>query len=92
MFVILTYDVDTKRVKKVMKTCRKYLDHIQLSVFEGMISENKLNKLKNELKNIINVENDSIKIYEIGNIKYCRKLSLGVIENNTDIIYKEKNK
>lgn len=91
MFVILTYDIEAKRVKKVLKICRKYLDHIQLSVFEGMISDNKLAKLKIELKNAINVEKDSIKIYEIGNTKYCRKQSIGIINNNEDIIFKNRD-
>ena len=35
MYVILTYDVGAKRVSKVMKTCRKYMVHVQKSVFEG---------------------------------------------------------
>ena len=48
MFVIVTYDVSTKRVSKVMKICRKYLMHIQRSVFEGMITESKMNKLKQD--------------------------------------------
>ena len=48
MFVIVTYDVAQKRVTKTMKICRKYLTHVQNSVFEGMITEGKLNKLKPE--------------------------------------------
>lgn len=39
MFVIVTYDVSQKCVTKVMKICRKYLNHIQNSVFEGMITD-----------------------------------------------------
>ena len=35
MYVILTYDVGAKRVSKVMMTCRKYMVHVQKSVFEG---------------------------------------------------------
>lgn len=39
MYVILTYDVKVKRNPKVLKLCRKYLTHVQKSVFEGFISE-----------------------------------------------------
>ena len=53
MFVILTYDINRKRVSKVMKICRKYLVHIQESVFEGTITEGKLTRLKKELKYIV---------------------------------------
>ncbi|WP_427338327.1 CRISPR-associated endonuclease Cas2 [Caloranaerobacter sp. DY30410] len=31
MFVILVYDVEQKRVAKVLKTCRKYLYWVQNS-------------------------------------------------------------
>ena len=49
MFVIVVYDVNVKRTNKVLKICRKYLIHIQRSVFEGTITEAKLQKLKSEL-------------------------------------------
>ena len=47
MFVILTYDVNKKRVNKIKKICKKYLVHVQNSVFEGNITDSRLNKLKN---------------------------------------------
>lgn len=87
MFVVLTYDIKGKRVKKVMNTCRKYLDHIQLSVFEGKITDSKLNKLKQELKQIIVKDKDSICIYEIENTKYCRKNNIGIINKTSEIMY-----
>ena len=60
MFVILVYDVKTKRNNKILKTCRKYLRHVQKSVFEGNLTEAKLKRLKNELKKISNEKEDSI--------------------------------
>lgn len=53
MFVIVTYDVNAKKNNKVLKICRKYLLHVQKSVFEGMITEAKLKRLKNELAQVI---------------------------------------
>ena len=53
MFVILVYDVKTKRNNKILKTCRKYLRHVQKSVFEGNLTEAKLKRLKNELKKML---------------------------------------
>lgn len=41
MFVILVYDINIKRNKKVLKICRRYLNHVQKSVFEGVITEAK---------------------------------------------------
>ena len=54
MFVIITYDVKSKRDPKVMKTLRKYLTHEQRSVFEGLITPGRLKRLKEELKRIVN--------------------------------------
>ena len=47
MFVILVYDVKTKRNNKILKTGRKYLRHLQKSVVEGNLTEATLNRLKN---------------------------------------------
>ena len=58
MFVIVTYDVNAKKNNKVLKICRKYLLHVQKSVFEGMITEAKLKRLKNELAQVIKKDED----------------------------------
>ena len=63
MFAIVTYDVSQKRVTKVMKICRKYLNHIQNSVFEGMITDGKLSSLKRELSSCIVCSEDSVFVY-----------------------------
>jgi len=64
MFVVLVYDINQSRVGKVLKTCRKYLTWVQNSVFEGEISEAKLEFLKQELKEIIDPSYDSVVIYK----------------------------
>jgi len=65
MYVIMVYDVGEERVAKVLKTGRKYLTWIQNSVFEGQITESKLEKLKTELKKIIEPEKDSIIFFKL---------------------------
>ena len=50
MFVILVYDVEQKRVAKVLKKCREYLFWVQNSVFEGELTEMKLRQLRENLK------------------------------------------
>jgi CRISPR-associated protein Cas2 len=54
MFVVLVYDVDVKRVAKVLKKCREYLYWVQNSVFEGEITLGRLKRLKKELLSLIN--------------------------------------
>ena len=51
MYVILVYDIYTddkgkKILPKVFKLCKKYLTHVQKSVFEGEISQTQLMQLK----------------------------------------------
>ena len=86
MFVIVAYDVNQKRVAKVMKICRKYLVHVQKSVFEGIITEAKLTALKRELQDIIDFDNDGICIYSTASTKYLLKEQIGVVEDYTNII------
>lgn len=86
MFVIVTYDVATKRVAKVMKTCRKYLTHVQKSVFEGLITEGKLNRLKGELDHLIVYAEDEICIYKIDNLKFTSKEQIGAVKTSDNIL------
>lgn len=63
MYVILIYDVNVKRVGKMLKLCRQYLCWIQNSVFEGEISEAKLQELLHKIKCILNVDEDSVIVF-----------------------------
>ena len=53
MYIILVYDIGEKRVGKMLKLCRQYLNWIQNSVFEGDITEVKLKELKYKAKQIM---------------------------------------
>ena len=59
-YAFLFYDVNEKRVQKVFKICKKYLVHYQKSVFRGEITPAKMMKLKNELKKLIDEEEDFV--------------------------------
>jgi CRISPR-associated protein Cas2 len=86
MFVILVYDVRQKRVAKVLKTARKYLNWVQNSVLEGDISEANLKKLKKELAMVMNLEEDSAIIYQLRTTTYSSREIIGVEKGGTDII------
>ena len=49
MYVICVYDVNEKTCAKVMKILRRYLFHIQKSVFEGTLTPKQFSTLKEEL-------------------------------------------
>lgn len=77
MYVILVYDVGEKRVGKMLKLCRKYLNWIQNSVFEGEITEVKLHELKIKAGDIMHDEEDSLIIFKSRNEKWLDKEILG---------------
>jgi CRISPR-associated protein Cas2 len=85
MFLILVYDVGEKRVSKVLKICRKYLNWVQNSVLEGEISEANFKKLKLELRKIINEEEDSVIFYTLRTTKYSERESMGIKKGGDDI-------
>jgi CRISPR-associated protein Cas2 len=84
MYVILVYDVGEKRVGKILKLCRKYLNWIQNSVFEGDITEVKLKELMYLSKKIIDEETDSIILFKSRDEKWLNKEIIGVERNKTD--------
>ncbi|MFZ3131965.1 MAG: CRISPR-associated endonuclease Cas2 [Desulfosporosinus sp.] len=86
MFVILVYDVGEKRVNKVLKRCRKYLNWVQNSVLEGDISESNLKKLKMELERIIDSDHDSVIIYTSRTTKYTDREIMGLRKGGEELI------
>ncbi len=77
MYVILVYDFGEKRVGKMLKLCRKYLNWIQNSVFEGEISDVKLKQLKAEAELFMKKEEDSIIIFRTRQEKWLAKEVVG---------------
>lgn len=84
MYVILVYDCGEKRVGKMLKLCRQYLNWIQNSVFEGEISEVKLKELEMKARNIINPIEDSIIVFSGRTEKWMNKQIIGKELNRLD--------
>jgi CRISPR-associated protein Cas2 len=84
MYIILVYDCGERRVAKMLKLCRKYLNWIQNSVFEGEITEVKLKELKNKAKEIIDKESDSLIIFTSRNEKWLDKEIIGRERSSVD--------
>lgn len=86
MFLILVYDFGEKRVGKALKICRKYLNWVQNSVFEGEISKANYVKLKKELEMLMEKEEDSVILYTFRSQRYSSREIMGVEKGNTDFI------
>ena len=63
MYVVVVYDVNEKRLSAVEKYLKRYLQHTQLSVFEGEISRTLLNEVLKGIEELIDPETDSVRIY-----------------------------
>ena len=88
MYVILVYDIKSdeggaKVLNKTFKTCKKYLSHIQNSVFEGELSQSQIIKLQYELNDIIREDRDSIILFKSRNEKWLSKEMWGIKEDKT---------
>jgi len=86
MYVILAYDIGEKRVGKMLKLCRKYLNWIQNSVFEGEITRVKLKELKIKASKIMDEEIDSLIIFKSRQEKWLDKEIIGQERNPLDHI------
>jgi len=67
--VLVTYDVDTttkegrSRLRKVAQVCKNYGQRVQFSVFELSVSQAQLESFEAKLLDIINPNQDSLRIY-----------------------------
>ena len=88
MYVILVYDINLedkegqKVLRRVFKTCKKYLAHIQNSVFEGELLEAQALKLKSELNRWIREDKDSVIFFKSRSQRWLEKEFWGKIEDD----------
>ncbi len=81
MYVILVYDVEEKRVGKMLKLCSRYMNWIQNSVFEGELTDVKLKELLHEARQIMDEEKDSIIVFKSRQEKWLDKVVIGKEKN-----------
>jgi CRISPR-associated protein Cas2 len=86
MYIIAVYDVNEKRVGRMLKLCRRYLNWIQNSVFEGEISDIKLKEMIIEAEKIMDKQTDSLILFKSRNARWLDKEIIGQERMSTDII------
>ena len=87
MYIILVYDVGQKRVGKMLKLCRQYVNWIQNSVFEGEITEVKLKELIIKGRRIMNEEDDSLIIFKSREERWLEKEVIGREKKRTGYVF-----
>ena len=84
MLILITYDVNTetaagrKRLKKVAKCCESYGRRVQNSVFECSLNEAQLVTVQGQLKELIDMDSDSLRFYNLGNHFHGKIIHLGI--------------
>lgn len=85
MYIITVYDVGVKRVGRVLKICRKYLNWVQNSVLEGEITEAAFERFKYELGETINEDEDSIIFYILRTTRYSDRQTMGITKGGEEM-------
>ena len=73
MMLVVTYDVNTetpegaRRLRAVAKLCERYGMRVQNSVFEVLVDGAQLAVLKESLLQTIDIKQDSVRFYRLGN-------------------------
>jgi CRISPR-associated protein Cas2 len=88
MYVILVYDIEmdeggAKASRRIFKTCKKYLTHVQKSVFEGELTPASLKKLHVELKPNIREDRDSVLVFKSREERWLQKEFWGKVDDKT---------
>jgi CRISPR-associated protein Cas2 len=92
MYVIGVYDINTtdpkgsRRLRKILLLFRRYLHHVQKSVFEGELVESKYKELKQKIEKIIAKNLDTVILFKMNNPNWIEKDFLGCKEDVTDNI------
>ena len=76
-YAFLFYDANEKRVQKIFKVYKKYLSHYQYSVFRGPITPSQLILLRQELKRVIDKNEDFVCIVKLMNSQVFEEEILG---------------
>lgn len=83
MFVVLVYDIEVERVAKVLKIARRYLGHIQNSVFEGELTPAQFRSLRTAICAVIEPERDSVRYYVHRSTTYLEIVQDGTARRET---------
>ena len=86
MYVIIVYDVDQRRVQRVCKYLRRYLNWVQNSVFEGFLTESQLARVRDGISKRIEEEEDSVYIYKLPDDRWLKKEVIGQVRMPTEAV------
>lgn len=75
-YVVIVYDVQADRTQKFLKYLRRYLTHVQHSVFEGKLTEGTLEDVQGTLESMLET-GESVMIYRMSSESYVDRTVFG---------------
>lgn len=75
-YVIAVYDIEQKRVGKMLRLFRRYLTWVQNSVFEGDLTEAQLAALRTSAEALMEA-GDSVLFYRLRDERYAERIVMG---------------
>lgn len=82
MWIVITYDIaDNKRRAKLARLLEGFGIRVQESVFECELESKVLEKLMGRATKLINVEEDSIRLYQLPSANFLTLKILGLGQN-----------
>lgn len=79
-YFIAVYDVNKKRVGKILKLFRRYLTWIQNSVFEGELTPAQFKSLQIKAESLMQ-DGDGVVFYQMRDERYTERIALGEEKN-----------
>jgi CRISPR-associated protein Cas2 len=76
VYVVVVYDMQAERTRLMLKFLRRYLTHVQNSVFEGEVTEGDLETIRNRTREMLEPGESTI-IYRMSSEKYVDRTVVG---------------
>lgn len=75
-YVVIVYDVQADRTTKYLKFLRSHLIHVQNSVFEGELSEGRIEEIKFTIEEMLE-DGESVVMYRVSSSSYVDRTVYG---------------
>lgn len=76
VYVVVVYDMQAERTRLMLKFLRRYLTHVQNSVFEGEVTKGDLETIRNRTREMLEPGESTI-IYRMSSEKYVDRTVVG---------------
>jgi CRISPR-associated protein Cas2 len=81
------YDAGVERVGRICKHLRRYLPHIQNSVFEGELPESKLAAMTAGLEKLMDTTHDSALLWVMRDVRWTDRKVIGIEKRPVDTFF-----